>query len=66
MLKQANHIAPALSVSNIDLPVIVGELPPNNNVSNTKSINDDPVSSITRYDLQTNAAMGRRLFLYPD
>jgi Secretion system C-terminal sorting domain len=66
MLKQANHIAPALSVSNIDLPVIVGELPPNNNVSNKKSINDDPVSSITRYDVQSNSAMGRRLFLYPD
>jgi hypothetical protein len=65
MLKQTNTIAPALSVLNIDFPVIVGELPPNNNVSN-KSIMDDPVSSITRYDLQTNAAMGRRLFLYPD
>ncbi len=66
MLKQANHISPALSVSNIDLPQVVGELPPNNNVSNKKSINDDPVSSITRYDLQTNSASDRRLFLYPD
>lgn len=66
MLKQANHIAPALSVTNIDLPVIAGELPPSNNVSNPKSINDDPVSSITRYDLQTNASTCRRLFLYPD
>ncbi len=64
-LKQVNHIAPALSVANIDLPVIVGELPPNNNVSN-KSINDDPVSSITRYDVQSNASSGRRVFLYSD
>jgi hypothetical protein len=66
MLKQANHIAPALSVSNIDLPVIVGELPQNNNVSNPKSITDDPVSSISRYDVQTNDAVDRRVFLYPD
>ena len=63
-LKQANRIAPALSGPSIDLPV-VGELPPNSNVSN-KSINDDPVSSVSRYDVQTNSASDRRLFLFPD
>ncbi len=66
MLRQANRIAPALSVSNIDLPVIVGELPQNINVSNPKSITDDPVSSISRYDVQTNSASDRRVFLYSD
>lgn len=64
VLRNANRIVPARSVSSVDLPV-VGELPVNNNVT-SKSITDDPVSSITRYDLQTNASMGRRLFLFPD
>jgi hypothetical protein len=64
MQMKSNRIVPALSGPGIDLPV-VGELPRNNNVSN-KSITDDPVSSITRYDVQSNSAMGRRCFLYPD
>jgi hypothetical protein len=63
--KHATRFVPALANPiKIDLPV-VGELPPNNNVS-SKSINDDPVSSITRYDQQSNSSMQDRLYLYPD
>jgi hypothetical protein len=66
-LKQirAKNVVPALaSPKSIDLPV-VGVLPVNNYVSN-KSINDDPVSSQTRYDMQTNSSIQNRLYLYPD
>ena len=63
--KRATKFVPALANPiKIDLPV-VGELPVNNNVS-SKSINDDPVSSVTRYDQQTNSSMQDRLYLYPD
>ena len=65
MLKRANHIAPTLSVSNIDIPTVVGQLPPNHIVSN-KSVLDDPESSVTIYDLQTNAAIQKRIYLYSD
>jgi hypothetical protein len=64
MQKKANVVAPMHKTTNIDLPV-VGQLPPNNVVSN-KSIMDDPVSSMTRYDLQSNSSNERRLYLYPD
>ena len=65
MLKRVNHIAPALGISNIDLPTVVGQLHPNNLVSN-KGVLDDPESSVTIYDEQTNDAMQRRVFLYSD
>jgi len=63
--KRATKFVPALANQiSIDLPV-VGELPANSYVSN-KSINDDPVSSKTWYDLQTNSSMQSRVYLYPD
>ena len=65
MLKRANHIDYALHATNIDIPTVVGQLHPNDLVSN-KGVLDDPVSSVTIYDVQTNDAMGRRLYLYPD
>ncbi|MCX6247413.1 MAG: T9SS type A sorting domain-containing protein [Bacteroidetes bacterium] len=55
----------AHSINNIDLPVVVGENPGNTYVSN-KSLLDDPVSSITKYDLQTNGAIESRVYLFPD
>jgi hypothetical protein len=61
---KAKAIAPVHRTTNIDLPV-VGEMPANSYVSN-KSITDDPVSSITKYDLQSNSSNQRRLYLYPD
>ena len=65
MLKRANHIDYALHATSIDIPNVVGQLPPNTIVTN-KRILDDPNSSVTLYDVQTNDAMGRRLYLYPD
>ena len=65
MLYRGKQIAPAISVSNIDIPAVIGQLDPNILVSN-KRILDDPVSSVTLYDLQTNAAIQKRLYLYPD
>ncbi|MCX6245689.1 MAG: T9SS type A sorting domain-containing protein [Bacteroidetes bacterium] len=64
MQKKANVIAPMQKNQNIDLPV-VGELPGNGYVSN-KNILADPVSSVTRYDLQTNSSNQRRIYLFPD
>lgn len=66
MQKKANVIAPLLKTksTNIDLPV-VGQQPPNSYVSN-KIIMDDPVTAVTRYDLQTNSSNQRRLYFYPD
>ena len=58
-------VAPALHVTTFDLQNVVGQAISNNIVTN-KSIMDDPVSSITRYDQQTNDAIDRRIFLYPD
>lgn len=52
------------TMTNVDLPVI-GHQPPNSIVSN-KSIMDDPVTAVTRYDLQTNTSNERRLYLFPD
>ncbi len=65
MSKSRNYFAPALSVSNIDFPTVVGQLTPNTIVT-SKRILDDPVSSVTLYDEQTNSSMARRLFLYPN
>jgi Secretion system C-terminal sorting domain len=64
MHKKVKVIATRERNSSIDLP-IVGHQPPNNYVSN-KSIMDDPVTCITRYDLQTNYSNQRRIFLHPD
>ena len=64
MHKNAKAIAPMIRASNIDLPV-VGQQPPNGHVSN-KSIMDDPVTCVTRYDLQTNYSNQRRVYLHPD
>ncbi|MCX6245688.1 MAG: T9SS type A sorting domain-containing protein [Bacteroidetes bacterium] len=64
MQKKANVIAPMQKNPNIDLPV-VGELPANIYVSN-KTMLTDPVSSVTRYDLQSNASNLRRIRLFPD
>ncbi|MCX6245684.1 MAG: T9SS type A sorting domain-containing protein [Bacteroidetes bacterium] len=62
--RNTNVIAPMHKTTNIDLPV-VGQLPPNTIVSN-KSILDDPISSVTRYDLQSNSSSSNRLYLYDD
>ncbi len=64
MQKKANVIASTQKTSNIDLPV-VGQHPPNSYVSN-KSIMDDPVTCITRYDLQSTYTNQRRVYLHPD
>ncbi len=64
MQKKANVISPMNKSTNIDLPV-VGEQPANNYVSN-KSVLDDPVTCITRYDMQTNSSNQRRIYSYPD
>jgi len=63
-VSRAKVIAPVNKVKNIDLPV-VGQQPPNSYVSN-KSIMDDPVTAITRYDMQSNTSNERRIYLYPD
>jgi hypothetical protein len=65
MLYRGKQIAPAIGISNIDNPTVVGRLNPNTLVSN-KRILDDPASSVTLYDEQTNSSMPRRIFLYPD
>jgi hypothetical protein len=49
---------------NVDLPV-VGEQVPNSIVSN-KSVLTDPVTAVTIYDEQSNAAMQNRCYLYAD
>jgi len=66
MQHRAKVIAPMhkSAITNIDLPV-VGQQPPNSYVSN-KSIMDDPVTAVTKYDLQSNSSDERRLYLYPD
>ncbi len=65
MQRKANVVAPMLKTktTNIDLPV-VGQQPQNGYVSN-KSIMDDPVTAVTRYDMQTNTSNCRRLYFYP-
>jgi hypothetical protein len=63
-VSRAKVIAPVNKMKNIDLPVI-GHQPPNSYVS-SKSIQDDPVSAVTRYDLQSNTSNERRIYLYPD
>jgi hypothetical protein len=65
MLYRGKQIAPAIGISNIDNPTVVGRLNPNTIVSN-KRILDDPASSVTLYDEQTNASMASRCYLYPD
>jgi hypothetical protein len=45
--------------------VIPGQSSPNVIVS-TKSVLDDPVLGMTKYDLQTNASDQNRIYLYPD
>jgi hypothetical protein len=64
MQKKASVIAPLQKNSNVDLP-IVGQQPPNSYISN-KSIMDDPVTCITRYDLQSNYTNQKRIYLHPD
>ena len=64
MRKKANIVAPMLKNNSIDLPV-VGQQPPNSYVS-SKNINDDPVTAVTRYDLQSNLTNQKRVYLYPD
>lgn len=43
----------------------IGQLPANPTVLN-KSVLDDPVLMVTRYDLQSNASSQNRIHLYPD
>ena len=61
---KAKAVAPMHKPTNIDLPV-VGQQPPNSYVSN-KSIMDDPVTAVTRYDMQSNTSNERRIYLFPD
>ncbi len=64
--KNAKAVAPlSLKAANgFDLPV-VGQHPINSHVSN-KSIMDDPVTAVTRYDMQTNNSVQRRCYFYPN
>jgi hypothetical protein len=67
-LLKKNHkaVAPtSLKAANgFELPV-VGQHPINSSVSN-KSIMDDPITAVTRYDLQTNGSVQRRCYFNPD
>jgi len=64
--KNAKAVAPTTlkAANGFDLPV-VGQHPINSHVSN-KSILDDPVTAMTRYDLQTNSSVQRRCYFYPN
>jgi hypothetical protein len=64
MNQKANVIAPLRMPSNIDPPV-VGTQPANDYVMN-QSMWMDPVTCVTRYDMQTNYTTQRRVYLYPD
>jgi hypothetical protein len=63
MKKQAHVIAPKPMID-ADLPV-TGLQSPNPLVSN-KNIMDDPITCVTRYDLQSNYTNQRRIYLFPD
>ena len=66
-LLKKNHkaIAPMSlkAPTGFDIPV-VGHQPPNSYTSG-KSIMDDPVTAVTRYDVQTNGASPHRCYYYP-
>lgn len=64
--KNAKAVAPlTLKAANgFEVPV-VGQQPANKHVTN-KSIMDDPVTAVTRYDLQTNSSVQRRCYFYPN
>lgn len=66
MSQHSKDVAPmSLSkTTNCDLPV-VGEAFPNGYVSN-KSVLDDPVTAVSRYDVQTNGSAMQRCYLFPD
>jgi hypothetical protein len=66
MKKNARAVAPMTmnSVTGFEMPV-AGQQPPNTFTSN-KSIMDDPVTMVTRYDVQSNGAAPIRCYLYPD
>jgi hypothetical protein len=66
MQNKANVVAPMhkTTTTNVDLPV-VGQQPANSYVSN-KTIMDDAVLCVTRYDGQTNSTNQRRVYLFPD
>jgi hypothetical protein len=66
MKKHAKAVAPANTtmVNGFDLPV-AGQQPAKALVSN-KSAVDDPVTAVSRYDVQTNGGAPRRCYVYPD
>jgi hypothetical protein len=64
--RKANEIkAPAKTIAPKNDELLPGSKLSNNTV-NTKSVLDDPVTGITRYDLQTNSSCQNHMFLYPD
>lgn len=62
--KRANIVAPRLRsvTTNLDLPV-AGAQAPNSIVSN-KSIMDDPITAVTRFDLQSNSSNQNRIYYF--
>ncbi|MCX6245687.1 MAG: T9SS type A sorting domain-containing protein [Bacteroidetes bacterium] len=52
------------SATGVDLPVAGSQ--PSSSYTSNKSVLDDPVTMITRYDVQSNGAAPRRCYRYPD
>jgi hypothetical protein len=63
MKKQAHITAPVLSIGG-DFPCLAHQAP--NPTVSSRSVNDDPVVSVTRYDLQSNYTNQRRIYVFPD
>ena len=62
--KKSNVIATGQRGVSIDLPVIAQQ--PQNVLVSNKSVLEDPVTAVTRYDLQSNYTCQRRIYLHPD
>jgi hypothetical protein len=64
--KHAKDIAPAPVVSLTGFEdLVAGQKTPSNIVSKT-NVTDDPVVSVTRYDMQSNGAVNGRCYVFPD